>query len=740
MRRTGIATAAAAISLLTLVVARYAIGRPVQRPEQQAPTFRAAANLVRLDVYPTSAGKPVPNLNATDFEVLEDGVPQKLTSFEHVVVGPGAAGEERVEPHGVDDAKRMAADARNRVFVLFLDTYHVTDGSAWHGGRFRNRGSAREPLPKTQKSIIDPRGIEKALVDFVNRTMAPTDLLAVITPEMDVSQLTFSRRSEQLDELLHTAWARRFSWDDLDPEEERWFLSYPPDTDCPVHCFSGVAEEMVLRRREQLSLDTLKRTVAELRTVREERKAIVLVTEGWTMFRPNPQLARPLAAGCLIGCPPQIPGGKQVRVGLDGKLEVGPDPRSSSSTDRQASDVARLTLSNFDAQLIFRQVITDANRSNASFYPVDPRGLAVFETPMDAGRPDGATLQPNAVEDINGLRARQEPLRDLASRTDGRAMLTSNDLKASLRKIADDLSDYYLLGYYSTNDKLDGRFRKISVRVKRPDVAVRARQGYWAATEAEIAARAKVERRVEPDTVARESALATLNAFRTDRPFRVVAGWAHGVNAKPLGWVVGEVDSSAARQAPWNSEADVTVTVSQPDGPVFATQHATLAGNQPRFAVRFDGETFAAGEYVIRVRATTKSGKGAEAAESVRVAVPDTQRALLLSDSALLFRRGPFSGPGFQPTADLRFRRSERLRVDVSLAAPAESLRARLLDRNGQPLSIPMAAAPREEGGVWFASCELTLAPLAQGDYLVEVSAAKDGKMLKTVIGFRVVP
>ena len=68
------------------------------------------------------------------------------------------------------------------------------------------------------------------------------------------------------------------------------------------------------------------------------------------------------------------------------------------------------------------------------------------------------------------------------------AVLNNNDLDIGLKRIANDLSSYYLLGYYSSNAKLDGKFHTIKVRVKRPGVDVRARKGYRSATEEEVAA------------------------------------------------------------------------------------------------------------------------------------------------------------------------------------------------------------------------------------------------------------
>ncbi len=111
----------------------------------------------------------------------------------------------------------------------------------------------------------------------------------------------------------------------------------------------------------------------------------------------------------------------------------------------------------------------------------------------------------------------------------------------------------------------------------------------------------------------------------------------------------------------------------------------------------------------------------------------------IIPGQALLFRRGPFSGPGFQPAADLRFRREERVRVDVPLAAPVDSVSARVLDRRGGTLAVPATALQREEKGVRLASAEVNLAPLTSGDYLVEVSVKRGANHERVLTAIRIV-
>ena len=104
------------VALLFVLSAAFIVAGP-----QQQPPFKAGTNFVRVDVYPTRDGVPVEDLIATDFQVAEDGVQQKIESFEHIVVQPAAEGE-RVDPGSVTRANQLAADPHRRVFVVFLDT------------------------------------------------------------------------------------------------------------------------------------------------------------------------------------------------------------------------------------------------------------------------------------------------------------------------------------------------------------------------------------------------------------------------------------------------------------------------------------------------------------------------------------------------------------------------------------------------------------------------------------------
>ena len=131
-----------------------------------------------------------------------------------------------------------------------------------------------------------------------------------------------------------------------------------------------------------------------------------------------------------------------------------------------------------------RDAIGAATRSNVSIYSIDPRGLSA-EAGFDAstqGPPAGA--DPSFGLDSTGLqneaRLQQDSLRLLADETGGFAAVNSNDFTSAFDRIQRDNSNYYVLGYYPTNDRRDGKFRKIEVKVNRAGLDVRSRKGYMA--------------------------------------------------------------------------------------------------------------------------------------------------------------------------------------------------------------------------------------------------------------------
>jgi hypothetical protein len=102
-----------------------------------------------------------------------------------------------------------------------------------------------------------------------------------------------------------------------------------------------------------------------------------------------------------------------------------------------------------------------------------------------------------------------------------------------------------------------------------------------------------------------------------------------------------------------------------------------------------------------------------------------------------MWRRGPTTGPKYEMTADPRFRRSDRVRIEHATTA-AGAATARMLDRAGSPMAVPVQVTERadESGEFRWIVAEAALAPLAPGDYAIEVTLDQG----KAVTAFKVVP
>ena len=145
--------------------------------------------------------------------------------------------------------------------------------------------------------------------------------------------------------------------------------------------------------------------------------------------------------------------------------------------------VSRNGLDN-EAQL--QAAINAATKANLAIYSIDTRGLTA-EPPgggASKGGSRGAGIFNGSV--LNSQRsaqlASQDTLYTLAAETGGKSFFDSNDIALGIQRTQDAMGSYYLLGYYSTNNAADGKYRKISVKLNNPKLAAKLehREGYYA--------------------------------------------------------------------------------------------------------------------------------------------------------------------------------------------------------------------------------------------------------------------
>ena len=679
---------ALAIAVAALGIAQTASTPPPPQEQQPRQPFRAEANFVRVDAYPTRNGQPVLDLTADDFEVFEDGKPQAVQSFERVVISPAGPEALRSEPNTIEASRQLVANPRNRVFVLFLDTPHVSVAGGWH---------ARE-----------------AIIRMIDRVLGPDDLVGIMTPRMAASDVVLARKTAVIADGLRSKWpwGERFTYQP-DEREATYEMCFPGSDPR-----DGLVAEMVARKRERETLDALKELVYYLRDVREERKAIVTVSEGWVLYRPNTNVTR------LRGNEP-IPGPDPIAVGPDGRL--GMRDRNNIGFSRQTCDADRQYLSQIDNEQYLRDIMGEANRGNATFYTVDPRGLPVFDTPINQNIP--------VHQDFARLRARLDSLRTLADATDGIAVLNHNDLDVGLKRIANDLSSYYLLGYYSNNSSLDGRYHTIKVRVKRPGIDVRARKGYRSASAEEVAAaRTAAAAPIPPAAAAVGSAMASLSRLRPDTRFSMnaVPIQTGAVTSVSTVWVAGELPAGS-RDNSWAQGG--TVTLDLKAGGSSTTAQVKLAPGERSFAVPVKlPAPIESGTLDVRA---TLAGTGQEADPFSDILRLDLASSI---GQPMLFRRGVSTGNRLLPAASFQFSRTERARLEFPAAADATSATGRLLDKAGEPLAIPITIGERTDAqtGQRWVTADIVLAPLSAGDYAVELTRGEPGAQQKIVTAIRV--
>jgi VWFA-related protein len=126
------------------------------------------------------------------------------------------------------------------------------------------------------------------------------------------------------------------------------------------------------------------------------------------------------------------------------------------------------TKSGFDNEAQMRATTNAAIRYNVALFPVDARGLTAMSPSGNATKGAGSASNAfagAAITAVSNLRQSQETLHTMAADTGGKELLDNNDLSAGIVEAQKEINDYYILGYYSTNQALDGQYRRIKVEV-----------------------------------------------------------------------------------------------------------------------------------------------------------------------------------------------------------------------------------------------------------------------------------
>jgi VWFA-related protein len=406
--------------LLVLLACVLAIGA-VSLVAQQ--TFRATTVVVEVDAIVTdSKGQFVTDLTADDFEVFDEGAPQKI---ERVYLVNGSSVNAVPRPAtAIDDVAAHTPGPPappQRVFVLVFDQEHMQEGA------FKRMREAAITFLTNEFRTGDVGGVVIGSAMAGNQLTSDRDALLAAVRNAKPSAAKTSRRLEL------------FEWPRLSTESEAIRIALSDDRevlaqavrracqDDSTVCKNGSPEPMVMEKARSI--------VAELRPA--ARRTVVAL--------------QALASG--LG---RLPGRKTIILMTEGFF-----------IEESWADL--------------RQIVGAAARSNVRVYSLDARGLDTRQANdlrqlgvMDAG--GGMPLEAyNTIEDGPNT---------LAIDTGGYPIRRTNTFADALAEIARDTSRYYVLGYSPSSAPADGSFRRLTVRVKRQGVKVRARRGYLATAPA----------------------------------------------------------------------------------------------------------------------------------------------------------------------------------------------------------------------------------------------------------------
>ena len=383
-----------------------------------AAVFRSGVTLVTTDVIVRDENDLfIPDLTKDEFTILEDGVPQEVASL--VLVHGGRVYNQLLPPPPVQEGiivppTRPVNDTAGRIIVILVDDLHIEANKT---------PKARQVFEKLADTLVHEG-----------------DLFGIVStgPSSIRQDLTYDRNR------LYSA-MERITGDGFTANE--LINEVSPGTRGP--------EE--LRWRAHVAFKTARDTVRGLEQVQNRRKAVIYFSSGYD-FNPF-EFERYFARDPIAR---EFQQGRTYGDIYQDMPDMGMDP--FTRLDRQGE-----VFSDADLAMEVMELAQAANRANASFYTVDPRGLL-------AG-PDVDYNGP--AQPWNEWRMQtQSSLRALAELTGGIAVVNRNDFEGAFREIDAETSDYYVLGFYSTNADPTARTRQLDVAVEREGAEVRSRTHY----------------------------------------------------------------------------------------------------------------------------------------------------------------------------------------------------------------------------------------------------------------------
>jgi len=146
-----------------------------------------------------------------------------------------------------------------------------------------------------------------------------------------------------------------------------------------------------------------------------------------------------------------------------------------------------LTRNGIENEASLRAATNEASKANMAIYSVDSRGLQALPPVGDAStgslRGSSAYSGGAATAQLSSNFGSQETLDTLSMDTGGKAFFDSNDFAPAFQQVQHDTEAYYILGFRSTNQRTDGTYRHLMVKVNREDVKIEYRPGYYAAAD-----------------------------------------------------------------------------------------------------------------------------------------------------------------------------------------------------------------------------------------------------------------